>query len=53
MIGYCEKPNLRTVPTIVIVHTFCTSRDTRISNEWYLLIKGFLRGLKLSEESRS
>ena len=23
--------NLRTVPTIVIAHTFCASRDTRIS----------------------
>ena len=33
---------LRTVPTIVIAHTFCASRDNRI----------FLRGLKVCGESR-
>ena len=26
-----EMSLLRTVPTIVIAHTFCASRDTRIS----------------------
>ena len=26
-----QTENLRTVPTIFIAHTFCTSRDTRIS----------------------
>ena len=45
---------LRTVPTIAIAHTFCASPDTRISYRQCLLIKGcFLRGLKLSGESRS
>ena len=32
---------LRTVPTIVIAHTFCASRDTRISYQWCLLIQGY------------
>ena len=32
--------NLRTVPTIVIAHTFCASRDTRISYGC-LLIQGY------------
>ena len=32
---------LRTVPTIVIAHTFCASRDTRISYGWCLLIQGY------------
>ena len=27
----CSVKHVRTVPTIVIVHTFCTSPDTRIS----------------------
>ena len=31
---------LRTVPTIVIAHTFCASPDTRISNRQCLLIQG-------------
>ena len=31
----------RTVPTIVITHTFCASRDTRISYQRCLLILGF------------
>ena len=29
---------LRTVPTIVIVHTFCASPDIQISYRWYLLM---------------
>ena len=29
---------LRTVPTIVTAHTFCASRDTRVSYRWCLLI---------------
>ena len=29
------------VLTIVIAHTFCASRDTRISYGWYLLIQGY------------
>ena len=33
--------NLSTVPTIVIAHTFCTSRDTRISSGWCLSIQGY------------
>ena len=28
---------LRTVSTIVIAHSFCAYRDTRVSNEWCLL----------------
>ena len=45
---------LRTVPTLVIAHTFCASPDTRISYRQFLLIQGiFLRGLRLSGESRS
>ena len=32
---------LRTVPTIVIAHTFCASRDTRVSYRWCLLIQGY------------
>ena len=31
---------LRTVPTIVIAHTFCASPDTRISYRQCLLIQG-------------
>ena len=34
---YC----LRTVPTIVIAHTFCASPDTRISYRQCLLIQGY------------
>ena len=33
--------HLRTVPTIVIAHTFCASRDTRISYRRCLLIQGY------------
>ena len=45
---------LRTVPTIVIAHTFCASRDTRVFLSVMLTNTGiFLRGLKLSVESRS
>ena len=32
---------LRTVPTIVTAHTFCASRDTRVSYEWCLLIQEY------------
>ena len=32
---------LRMVPTIVTVHTFCTSRDTRVSYGWCLLIQEY------------
>ena len=47
--------NLRTVPTIVIAHTFCASRDTLTSYRQCLLnYTGiFLHGFKLSGESRS
>ena len=45
---------LRTVPTFVATHTFCASRDTRVSYGWCLLTQGyFLRGLKLCGESRT
>ena len=33
--------SLRTVPTIVIAHTFCASPDTRISYGWCLLIQEY------------
>ena len=33
--------HLRTVPTIVIAHTFCASPDTRISYRQCLLIQGY------------
>ena len=29
------------MPTIIIAHTFCASRDTRISYGWCLLIQGY------------
>ena len=35
------KARLRTVPTIVIAHTFCASPDTRISYRRCLLIQGY------------
>ena len=46
--------HLRTVPTIVTVHTFCASRDTWVSL-WVVPTNTgiFLRGLKLYEESRT
>ena len=45
---------LRTVPTIVIRHTFCAPQHTRVSYWWCLLIQGyFLRGLKLCGQSRT
>ena len=38
---YIVLDNLRTVPTIVIAHTFCASRTTRISYQRCLLIQGY------------
>ena len=38
---FFEISNLRTVPTIVIAHTFCSSPDTRISYRRCLLIQGY------------
>ena len=35
------KRALRTVPTFITAHTFCVSRDIRVSNGWYLLIQGY------------
>ena len=32
---------LRTVPTFVTAHTFCASRDTRVSYGWCQLIQGY------------
>ena len=45
---------LTAVPTIVIAHTFCASRDARVFQS-VMLSKTvmFLRGLKLSVERRS
>ena len=39
--GPNQRVGLRTVPTIVIAHTFCASRDTRISYGWCLLLQGY------------
>ena len=36
---------LRTVPTIVTVHTFCASGDTRVSYGWCLLLQGYFCAL--------
>ena len=38
--------SLRTVPTIVIAHTFCASPDTRISYRRCLLIQGYFARFK-------
>ena len=34
------------VPTIVIAHTFCASRDSQISYGWCLLIHGYYCAVK-------
>ena len=48
------KLQLRTVPTIVTAHTFCASRDTRVSLWMVPTNTGiFLRGFKLYGESRA
>ena len=49
-LGFLIMFLLRTVPTIVITHTFCTSRDSRVSSVSVMLTNTgiFLRGLKLS-----
>ena len=39
-LGRAHLCHLRTVPTIVIAHTFCASPDTRISYRHCLLIQG-------------
>ena len=36
-----EIINLRTVSAFVTAHTFCASRDTRVSYGWYHLIQGY------------
>ena len=41
MIPVLMIPVLRTVPTIVIAHMFCASRDTRIFLWWCVLIQGY------------
>ena len=38
---FIQRTSLRTVPTIVIAHTFCASPDTRISYRQWLLIQGY------------
>ena len=35
-----DKPQIMTVPTIVTAHTFCATRDTRVSYGWWLPIQG-------------
>ena len=37
---------LRTVPTIVTAHTFCASRDTKVSYGWFLLIQEYFCAVK-------
>ena len=37
---------LRTVPTIVTAHTFCASRDTRVSYGWCLPIQEYFCAVK-------
>ena len=44
---------LRTVPTIVITHTFCLSRDTWISYGWCLLIQGYFCGFKAMRQKQT
>ena len=44
---------LRTVPTIVITHTFCASRDTLISYGWCLLIQGYFCGFKAMRQKQT
>ena len=40
-INFMQDPVLRTVPTIVIAHTFYASPDTRISYRQCLVIQGY------------
>ena len=46
---FCDSP-LRTVPTIVIAHTFWASRDAQISNWRCLLIQGYFCAVQNYEE---
>ena len=39
--GNRQQSVLRTVPSIVTAHTFCASRDTRVSYGWCLLIQEY------------
>ena len=39
--AFQRRKLLRTVPTFVTAHTFCASRDTRVSYGWCLLIQGY------------
>ena len=39
--GTCYSNYLRTVPTFVIAHTFCASRDNHVSYGWCLQIQGY------------
>ena len=49
-----KKNIIRAGPTIVIAHMFCASRDNRVFLSVMLSNTViFLRGLKLSKESRS
>ena len=52
---FYHSGTLRTMPTIVIAHRFCASRDTQISYGWCLIINTgiFLGGSKLCGESRT
>ena len=51
---YEIKKHLRALPTIVIAHTFCASRVTRVFLSVMLSNTViFLHGLKLAVESRS
>ena len=41
-----RRRNLRTVPTFVTAHTFCASRDTRVSYGRCLLIRDIFARIK-------
>ena len=47
-----KKTLLRTVPTFVTTHTFCASRDTRVSYVWYLLRRIFYNYAEKAEFSK-
>ena len=41
-----NRSSLIKVPTFVTAHTFCASRDTRVSYGWCLLIQGYFFAVK-------
>ena len=45
--------NLRMVPTFSAAHTFCASRDTRVSNGWWLLVQGYFKTMRRKQNLAS